>query len=117
MPKRNFFDAVLKAAGDLPGIEEGTSYGTRALRVKKKFLCRMKEDGETLAIRIDPGYRDFLMAEDQETFFVTPHYEGYPMILIRLARVTPEDLRDLIERAWRMYAPKRLIDDFEKQRR
>jgi hypothetical protein len=116
MPKRvrgATFETVLKIAGEFPGIEEGISYGTRAIRVKGKFLARLKEDGQTLAIRIDMGWREFLMNEDPKTFYVTDHYAGYPAILIRLARVDPRDLREIIERGWRALAPKRMVATYD----
>lgn len=66
MPKSRpaTFDTVKKFALALPGVEEGTSYGTAAFRVKGKFLARLKEDGDSLVIRIEGGHREFLMKED-----------------------------------------------------
>jgi hypothetical protein len=118
MPKseRATFDTVQKFALALPGVEEGISYGTPAFRVKGKFLARLKEDGNSLVIRIDSGHRDFLMKEDPQTFYITEHYRDYPAMLIRLSRVRHEDLRDLIENAWRMYAPKRMVAAYDKDR-
>jgi hypothetical protein len=92
----------------LPGVEEGTSYGTPAWRVKGKFLARLREDGESLAVKIGFDERDFLLASDPETFYITDHYRGYPMVLVRLTRVRPDVLRQVLEQAWLNAAPKRL---------
>jgi len=94
----------------LPGVEDGTSYGTRALKVQGKFLLRLKEDGESVAIRTEFPVREALMQEDPEMFYITDHYLNYPAMLVRLATVDPVKLRRLIEHAWRAVAPKRLVN-------
>jgi hypothetical protein len=96
-----------------PGVEEGPCYGTPGFRVKGKFLARIREDGETLAIKCGDDERDFRMKADPKTFFVTDHYRGYPMVLVRLARVDRADLKEIIEQAWRLNAPKRLVEEFD----
>jgi hypothetical protein len=75
-------------------------------------LARLREDGETLAIMIEFGDREFRLQTNPEVFYVTDHYAGYPMILVRLAKVERDDLRDLVRGAWRMVAPKRLRDQY-----
>jgi hypothetical protein len=92
---------VVAAAAALPGVEEGTWYRTPALKVRGKGFCRMKEDGETLVVRvIDLEDKEALLRGDPETFFTTPHYDGYAYVLVRLARVDPGTLRELVEDAW-----------------
>jgi len=103
------FETVRQFALALPGVEEGMSYGTPAFRVKGKFLGRLREDGESFVIKIDFDEREFLMKADPETFYITDHYVGYPAMLIRLSKVHPEELRRLIEQAWRRLAPKKLV--------
>lgn len=94
----------------LPGVEEGPCYGTPGWRVKKRFLARLKEDGETLVVKVGDEARDILLAADPDVFFTTPHYFGYPTVLIRLPKIGKELLREVLERAWRNVAPKRLLD-------
>ena len=96
----------------LPGVEEGTSYGTPAFRLGKKFLARLWEDGEVLVIRIGIFERDALMNTEPDKYFITPHYAAYPAVLVRLAAVEPEELRDLLVDAWHQQAPKRLAAQF-----
>jgi len=57
--------------------------------------------------------RQILMQADPETFYITAHYENYPLVLVRLAKVARSALPDLMERAWRLVAPKSLIAKLE----
>jgi hypothetical protein len=103
------WDTVRRIALELPGMEEGTAYGTPALRVKGKFLARLKEDGETLVLKVSFDAKEILLRSDPDLFFTTDHYNGYPALLIRLARIEPDQMRDLLEEAWRANAPKKLV--------
>ena len=95
------FARVVRLASHLPGVEEGTSYGTPALRVKKKLLARMKEDGETVVIPTDSvDEKEFLIATEPEVYFQTPHYFAGPYVLVRLPVVTDNRLREMLEAAW-----------------
>ena len=108
---------VVAAGRGLPETEEGTWFRTPCLRVRKKSFCRMKEDGETLVVRVvDLEDKEALLRSDPEVFFTTPHYDGYPYVLVRLARVDATVLRELIEDAWRLAAPKRLLSTYDAER-
>ena len=85
----------------LPGVEEGTSYGTPAFRVHKGFVCRFHQDGESLVVPLDMDDREILMRADPESFYITDHYRNYPYVLARLATVDRDALRDLLEDAWK----------------
>jgi len=91
----------------LPGVEEGTSYGTAAFKVGGKLIARLKEDGETLVVGTTFEEREGLMAEEGETYFITDHYLNYPWVLVRLKRVKAEVLRELVERAYRLAKEKK----------
>jgi hypothetical protein len=98
----------------LPEVEEGTWFRTPCLRVRKKSFCRMKEDGETLVIRVvDLEDKEALLRADADVFHTTPHYDGYPFVLVRLAAVDEQQLGELIEDAWRLCAPKRLLAAYD----
>jgi hypothetical protein len=105
------WDDVIALAMGLPEVELGTAYGTPALRVRGKFLGRLREDGETLAIRCDIDERPLLVEKHAE-LFVTPHYEDYPMVLVALPRADPDLVRELVEDAWAERAPKRVLHDW-----
>ena len=93
------FETVRQILLALPGVEEGTSFGTLAFRVRKKFLARVHDDGQTLVVKC--ADRDPLIASDPQAFFVTKHYENYPSVLVHLAKVKLTDLRALLEDTWR----------------
>ncbi len=80
------FDDVRNIALAWPEVEDGTSYGTPALKVRKKMLVRLKEDGDTLVMPgVPPDERDMLVESQPKVFFFTDHYRDYPMVLIRLS--------------------------------
>jgi hypothetical protein len=110
------FDGVRALAFALPETEEGLSYGTPAFRVKGKLFARLRDDEELLVVKVGFGEREALMAEDPVTFSITPHYQNAPMVLVRLATVDPEHLRELLTEAWRSVAPKRLVAAFDAWR-
>lgn len=97
----------------LPGVEAGTSYGTPAVRVKKKFLARLREEDVLVLTPVDDIEQRFLMETQPETYFTTDHYRGYPTILIRLSKAYPDEVRELLERCWRALAPARLLAEHD----
>jgi hypothetical protein len=108
------FDEVRTMAMALPEVHEGTSYGTPAFYVRKKFFLRLKEDGETIVLRINPFERDYLLQAEPDAFYVTDHYRDYPAVLARLPVVTPDRLRERIADAWRMMAPRKLAEAYDR---
>jgi hypothetical protein len=96
------FEEVRRIALALGNVEEGMSYGTPAFKVGGELFVRMHQDGESLVVRTDFEQREELMASDPETYYITDHYLNYEWILIRLSRVHPDALRDLIRMAWRL---------------
>lgn len=113
-PKMPFnTDAVRKIALSFPGVEEGTSYGTPAFRVAGKLLARLHQDGESVVVKVEFAAREVLMGAKPDTFYITDHYRCYPLMLVRMATVDPDDLRKLIEDAWRQSAPKRAAAKYE----
>ena len=107
------FAAVRELALALPRAEEGTSYGTPAFRVRGRLFARLREEGDVLVVRVEPAHREFLTLSQPAVYFVTPHYEKYPYVLVRLADVDREELRALLADAWRLVAPKRLAAGFD----
>ncbi len=78
-----------------------------ALKVKKKFFVRLKEDGDSLVIGMPFEQREALMAEDPGTYYITDHYLNYEYVLVRLSKVSEEALRDLLKGAYRAVLPKK----------
>jgi hypothetical protein len=110
------FDEVRKIALALPGVTDGTSYGTPALKVSGKLMARVHQDMDCLVLRTDFMGREILLQSAPDAFFITDHYRDYPWILVRFASVEKRALPDLIERAWRLVASKTLTKKYDSER-
>jgi len=98
--KTNNFNAVRKIGLTLPGVEESTAYGSPALKLKGKLLAcmashRSAEPG-SLVVGVSFEDRAALIAEAPEIYYVKEHYLNYESVLVRLSRISPEMLRDLL---------------------
>jgi hypothetical protein len=103
--KKVTFATVRQMSRHLPDVEETTTWGCPALKVKgKMFACvpshKSAEPG-SLVVRLDFAQRDALVAEEPDIFYFKEHYENYPCVLVRLAKVTPDMLRGLLETAYK----------------
>ena len=110
------WSGVCRLALRLPGVVQGTSYGTPALHVCKTFLARLKEDGETMAIKMDYANREVLLELDPSVFYLTDHYRPYPAVLVRLKEVPVGLVFEILEKAWRFQAPKGLATSHGQSR-
>ena len=112
MPKRTInFDTVRSIGLALPRVEERTAYGSPALKVHGKLLTcipthRSAEPG-SLVVRIDFDTRAELLAAAPDVYYVTDHYLNYNAVLVRLSRVTPDVLRDLLGMAHKFVTARR----------
>jgi len=117
------WDDVRRIALGLPETTEGTSRGTAFWRVKDKgfvwerplrqsdlrALGDAAPDGPILGVRVEHlGAKEALLADDPAVFFTTPHFDGYPAVLVRLEEIDVDELEELIVDAWLCRAPKRL---------
>jgi hypothetical protein len=108
--KKIDFDTVRKMALALPGVEESTAYGSPALKVRGKLLAcipthKSAEPG-SLAVSIAFDHREDLLATAPDVYYLADHYVNYPTVLVRLSRIHPDALRDLLGMAWRFVAVK-----------
>jgi hypothetical protein len=122
------WDDVRRLALALPGTAERVSRdGLLAWDVKdktfawerplrpadRKALGPAAPEGPVLAARVpDLGAKEALLAEAGDTWFTTPHFQGYPAILVRLDQATAADLEELLVEAWLSRAPKRLAKEY-----
>ena len=92
------YDAVRRTALRFPNVEESTSYGTPALKVNGKLFVRWRneEDPDTIVLKMPLDQRAELIDGDPETYFITDHYRNYPWVLVRLSKVHPDVLRELL---------------------
>jgi len=105
------FEDVPALARDLPGAEESTSYGTPALKVRKKLFARLREEGDVLVVKVDRDERAALIESEPDVYFVTTHYENYGYVLVRLEAVERDQLREILIDSWRLAASKKLRDE------
>ncbi|HYH60823.1 MAG TPA: MmcQ/YjbR family DNA-binding protein [Solirubrobacterales bacterium] len=98
---------------ELPEVERSTSYGTPALKVRKKLFARLKESGEQLVVFVDFMEREALTQENPDVYVVTDHYRDYPMMLVELEAVDDDELRELLIESWRRRVPKKLLAEFD----
>jgi len=99
------FEAVRALGRDFPDLQESTMYGSPALKLGKRLVAclaihRSAEPG-SLIVRTDFEQRPALLADDPRTYYVTDHYVKHPVVLVRLARVQHDQLRDLLAAARR----------------
>lgn len=101
------YDELVRLALQLDGVEESTSYGTPSLKRSGRFMLRLKEDGEAVAVKLDWATRDRLLLERPDVYYVTPHYEDHPALLARLAYLSDDAAVALLDASWRSAAKKK----------
>ena len=111
------FEDVRQMALELPGVEEGTSYGTPAFRAGGKIIARFHQDRESLVLKVEFATREVLIGAASRTYYVTDHYRCWPFMLVRVSTADHDELQNLLEEAWRQCAPKRLIAAHEASKR
>jgi hypothetical protein len=103
------WETVREIASHFPEVEE-SSEGRAAWRVQRKlFAWQARErDGGGLAVRVDRDEKQLLLDANPDVYFSSPHYAGYPGLQIRLELIDADELRERLEDAWLIQAPKRL---------
>lgn len=108
------FDDVRKFALLWAEVEDGTSYGTAALKVRKKLLARLKEDGDSLVIPgVPQDEREMLVESQPKLFYFTDHYRDYPIVLLRLSKAKRAIVEPLLRRHWRTLASKAAVKEYD----
>jgi hypothetical protein len=111
------WDDVVEIGERFPGVEVSSSYGRPALKVAGKFMCAVRENPDAFVFRVlDVPDQQALVQGEPDVFFTTPHYDGWPYVLVRLDTVTLEQLEEMIEDAWRIRASKKLVAQYESAR-
>ncbi|MBA2637911.1 MAG: MmcQ/YjbR family DNA-binding protein [Solirubrobacterales bacterium] len=121
------WDDVRQIALSLPETSERRSRDLRQWRVKdtpfvwerplrQADIAALGDDvphGPILGIRVEHVVaKEALLADDPAVFFTTPHFDGYPAVLVRLDAIAVEELREVIVEAWLARAPKRLAREY-----
>ena len=119
------WDDVRRIATELPEAvdDPGTDRTTTAWRIGRKAfvwerplrrgdieaLGAAAPTGPILAARVsDEGAKQALVADAPDIYFTTPHFNGYPAVLVQLDQIDVDELRELMTEAWLARAPKRL---------
>jgi hypothetical protein len=104
------WDDVVEIGTALPETEESTWYRTPALKVRGKGFVRLRTEAEGgLVVMCGLDEKEALLASGDPAFFTTPHYDGHGSIIVDLDRIDRERLGELVEEAWRLKAPRRLL--------
>jgi hypothetical protein len=109
-------DDVRDIALALPEVTEDQWYGTPGYKVAGKGFLRLRTEAEGGLVVFVPdlGEKEALLAANPEAYYTTPHYDGYPAILVNLAAADLDELRELITESWRIKAPLKLRDSFPR---
>jgi hypothetical protein len=109
------FDDVRKFALLWPEVEDGTSYGTPALKVRKKLLARLREDNDSFVMFGVPfDEREMLIESQPKLFYFTDHYRDYPIVLVRLSKAKRAIVEPLLRRHWRSLASKKAVKAYDE---
>ena len=104
------FEAVKTVGLTLPDVEATITAGSPRLKRGGAFMAGLathpSAEPGTLVIRYDEQEREWLLEDAPETYYLTDYYRRWPLILVRLSRVTPEALRDLLTVSWRLTGEK-----------
>ena len=121
------WDDVARIVGELPLTSEQSP---RDWRVGKKLLAWERPlrpsdrealaasgveppEGDIMGVRVsDEGVKFALIADEPSIYFTTPHFDGYPAVLVKLAEIEVRGLEELITEAWLTQAPKKLVQEF-----
>lgn len=106
-----------RIALSLPETSEKPWFGTPGFRVKDKSFLRIRAEAEggLVVFVSDLGEKEALLESEPDKFYTTPHYDGHPSVLVNLAAVDVEELRELITESWLLKAPKRVLKAYQDQ--
>ncbi len=102
---------VRRVALGLPGAYEQESFGGRpSWRTKPRMFAWVRDEPEALVVWVEsPEAKDALISGEPPKFFITPHYDGHPIVLVRLDGVHGDEAAELITESWRLRAPNTLV--------
>ena len=104
------FATVKKLALAMPDVEEGTAYGSPALKLHGQLLAciptNKQAEPDSLVVRVDFDQRDELLAAEPGIYYLKDHYVEYACVLVRLKRIHRDALRDLLLMSWKFVSSK-----------
>jgi hypothetical protein len=110
-------DDVRSVALGLPGSFEQESYGGRpSWRTKPRMFAWIRDEPEALVVWVESVEEKVLLLEtDPAVYSTTPHYDGYPIVLVDLAAVDLDEVTELITESWRQRAPKTAVKEWDRR--
>jgi hypothetical protein len=103
-----------KIALGFPEAHEKASYGKPAFFIAKKFFTRLRGEDNSVVLVVDGmDTREMMLELDPKTYHITDHYKDYPAVLVRMDRISIDELRIMLDRRWRQIAPKKLVKELE----
>ncbi len=104
------WETVRRLALELPEVEESTSHGQPCLKVAGKAFANMSShEPGALVVRADLDEKPLLIDARPDLYNDTPHYAGYPALLVRLMALDEGELRERLLDGWLIRAPRRLV--------
>jgi hypothetical protein len=107
---------VRRLTKKLPEVEDSTWFNTPSLKVRQRSFVRLKEK-DIIVVLVDTEEKEILLQAEPKIFFTTPHYDGYPAMLVRLSAIKTDELNEVLIDSWRRVAPKRVLLQFDKAAR
>jgi hypothetical protein len=102
---------IRRVALALPGAYEQRSHdGRPSFRTKPRMFCWIRTEPDALVVWVESlDAKEAFIATQPKVFFTTPHYDGYPMLLVRMSAVSQKQARAAIEESWKLRAPRSLV--------
>jgi hypothetical protein len=105
------FATVLELALEMQDTETGTAYGAAAVKVNGNVLASVpvnkSAEANCAVFRIDFDLRGSLIKAKPDIYYVTEHYAGYPTVLVRLSKISRDELRELLGLSWSFVSAKK----------
>ena len=118
---KDFFARVRRLGLRLPDVEEATSWGVPALKVRgKMFACiptNKQAEPESVVFRLSFTERDLRLEAEPDNYYLKPHYVNYPCVLARVKRLSDAALKELLETNWRFVQTTRRGSQARSRRR
>jgi hypothetical protein len=99
------FEVVRTVGLALPDVVDGTAYGAPALKIAGRMIACIptskSAEANSIVVHIDREHRAELLRQDPDVYYVTDHYAPYPTVLVRLAKISRADLKELLRDACR----------------
>jgi hypothetical protein len=107
---------IRRVALALPGSAEKSYNRLPSFRVRGNLFIRIHELPDAFLVRCAGlEERNELLQAEPGKFFITPHYDGYPAVLVRLSQLDLDEMTELVTESWRIAAPKRLLAAYDRE--